>query len=79
MTKYILPTLLIICAYSCKKENLPSDENANLHFSNDTIIFDTIFSSIGSVTKKLMVYNNNNYEAIWIYVFITSLVVYKLW
>ena len=64
MTKYILPILLIIFTYSCKKENLPSDGSATLQFSNDTIIFDTIFSSVGSVTKQLMVYNNNDYDII---------------
>ena len=62
MTKYILPILLVIFTYSCKKENLPSDGSATLQFSNDTIIFDTIFSSVGSVTKQLMVYNNNDYD-----------------
>ncbi|MEJ6749304.1 MAG: hypothetical protein QNK60_05185, partial [Flavobacteriales bacterium] len=60
--KYILPILLLILTYSCKKENLQTEETATLQFSNDTIIFDTIFSSIGSVTKQLMVYNNNNFD-----------------
>ena len=62
MTKYILPILLVVFTYSCKKENLPSDRSATLQFSNDTIIFDTIFSSVGSITKQLMVYNNNDYD-----------------
>lgn len=64
MTKYILPILLIIFSYSCKKENIQSTENASLDFSNDTIIFDTIFSSIGSITHQLTVYNNNNFDVI---------------
>ena len=64
MTKYILPILLIIFSYSCKKENIQSTENASLHFSNDTIIFDTIFTSIGSITHQLTVYNNNNFDVI---------------
>jgi len=62
MTKYILPILLIIFTYSCKKEQIPTDGSATLQFSNDTIIFDTIFSSVGSVTKQLMAYNNNDYD-----------------
>ena len=62
--KYILPILLILLTYSCKKENIQTEETATLQFSNDTIIFDTIFSSIGSVTKQLMVYNNNNFDVI---------------
>jgi hypothetical protein len=60
--KYILPILLLLITYSCKKENIQTKETSTLQFSNDTIIFDTIFSSIGSVTKQLMVYNNNNFD-----------------
>ena len=60
--KYILPILLLLLTYSCKKENIQTEETATLKFSKDTIIFDTIFSSIGSVTKQLMVYNNNNFD-----------------
>ena len=60
--KYILPILLLLLTYSCKKENIQTEETSTLQFSNDTIIFDTIFSSIGSVTKQLMVYNNNNFD-----------------
>ena len=62
MTKYILPILLIFFSYSCKKENIQSTENAILHFSNDTILFDTIFTSVGSITHQLTVYNNNNFD-----------------
>ena len=39
-------------------------ESVNLDFSNDTIIFDTSFNSIGTPTKSLIVYNNNNFPAI---------------
>ena len=62
--KYILPILLIILSYSCKKENIQTEGTATLQFSNDTIIFDTVFTSIGSVTKQLMVYNNNNFDIV---------------
>ena len=33
-----------------------------LKFFSDTILFDTIFSSIGSTTFQLTVYNNNNFD-----------------
>ncbi|MDB5121013.1 MAG: hypothetical protein JWN56_2231 [Sphingobacteriales bacterium] len=46
---------------SCKKENsVTTDKNVRLAFSTDTILFDTIFTSIGSVTKRLKVYNHEN-------------------
>ena len=62
MKKYILPILVIILSNSCKKENIHSNESAYLNFSNDTILFDTIFSSVGSTTFQLTVYNNNNFD-----------------
>jgi len=31
-----------------------------LNFSTDTIFFDTVFTSVGSVTKRMLVYNENN-------------------
>ena len=37
-------------------------KSASLNFSSDTILFDTIFSSIGSTTFQLTVYNNNNFD-----------------
>ena len=48
--------ILSIIIISCEKENLENNKNAKLHFSEDTITFDTIFASIGSITKSLTVY-----------------------
>ena len=64
MKKYILPLLFFTILFSCKKEDLESNPNktATLYFSNDTITFDTIFTSIGSITKTLTVYNNNSFD-----------------
>ena len=56
-------TLIIITVFSCKKEE-NENTNAKLDFSNDTIMFDTIFTSIGSITKTLTVYNNNNFDVL---------------
>lgn len=63
MKKYTFPLLLLILIYSCKKDNIQAGgETATLEFSQDTIIFDTVFTSIGSTTKQLMVYNNNDFD-----------------
>jgi len=59
---FILFSIIIIFS-TCIQENLINNSNSlNLQFSNDTIMFDTIFTSIGSTTKELMVYNNNNFD-----------------
>jgi hypothetical protein len=53
----IITLLAIISISSCKKDVLLTDSNAKLNFSTDTILFDTVFASIGSVTKNFRVYN----------------------
>ena len=63
MNKYFLPILLLtILLFACKKDLMENDQSATLHFSTDTITFDTIFASIGSITKTLTVYNRNNFD-----------------
>jgi len=43
---------------SCKKPL--SFSGGNLDFSRDTVVFDTVFTTIGSVTKRFKIYNNSN-------------------
>lgn len=45
---------------SCKKNKGMS--NGNLEFSSDTIVFDTIFTTIGSTTQQFKIYNNDKKE-----------------
>jgi hypothetical protein len=45
---------------SCEREEITTDTSAKLAFSNDTISFDTVFTSLGSATKRLMIYNHND-------------------
>ncbi|MDD2577183.1 MAG: hypothetical protein PHG98_01510 [Bacteroidales bacterium] len=42
------------------EEDYANSSNINLKFSNDTIRFDTVFTTLGSVTKQIRVYNNEN-------------------
>ena len=63
MKKYLFALIASTILFACKKEYLNNSiPSATLHFSTDTITFDTIFTSIGSITKNLMVYNNNNFN-----------------
>jgi hypothetical protein len=55
-----IPVLLLLIWSSC--ERITSPDHPLLHFSDDTIHFDTVFSSAGSVTKELMVYNRSEYD-----------------
>jgi hypothetical protein len=62
MKNQLLGILFIISVLlACKKEDDSTNySSATLHFSADTITFDTIFASIGSITKTLTVYNRNS-------------------
>ena len=51
-------TILSVFVISCKKSINYSKEN--LSFSADTVLFDTIFTTIGSTTKRFKIYNNAN-------------------
>ena len=55
---YILVTLLcIVLLFSCEDEKYVSSSDVKLEFSTDTVMFDTIFTTIGSTTQHLKVYN----------------------
>ncbi len=58
---FILFVLFAIGFSACKDdyEDYSSSPGDVLAFSHDTLSFDTLFSTIGSTTKKLMVYNHN--------------------
>ncbi len=59
---WMLCLLFVSLFVACQQENekLSSDPNISLRFSSDTIHFDTIFTTVGSITKRLTVYNKSN-------------------
>jgi len=63
-THHILPVLLavltLIMSACSKDESFTTDKSAILQFSDDTIKFDTVFTTIASSTDGLMIYNRNN-------------------
>jgi len=52
--------LIALVAGGCEQEEILKDPEARLSFSKDTVSFDTIFTSIGSTTRQLKVYNRYN-------------------
>lgn len=52
--------ICLCCFSSCRDEVFSSDPNDKLSFSVDTLSFDTVFSTITSSTKRIMVRNNNS-------------------
>ena len=55
-----LIVFFISTCLSCKKDSLLTDASAKVEFSQDSILFDTVFTGIGSATKNIRVRNKNN-------------------
>lgn len=55
---YFMPAFAAILFFtSCEKEVFYKDSDAALRFSVDTVYFDTVFTTFGTTTKWLKVYN----------------------
>ncbi len=54
--------LLLVLATNtgCRKDMLTDDPGAKLRFAADTLTFDTVFTTLASVTLPLKIYNDNN-------------------
>lgn len=61
-TQNILLLAILASGVSCSlnSEDFSTDPSLTLRFSNDTIFFDTIFTEIPSVSKRLRVYNDHS-------------------
>ncbi len=55
---FLIGILIAVC--SCRSDFETVQSKGNLVFSNDTIFLDTVFSTIGSSTYQLKVYNKSN-------------------
>lgn len=57
---FLLLLGVLMLFVQCRKEKFTDDPSAQLSFSADTLLFDTIFNTVGSTTARLTVYNWNN-------------------
>lgn len=53
-------SLLILISACRKDERITTDPNAKLTFSSNSLLFDTVFTSIGSTVRKIKILNKNN-------------------
>ncbi len=57
----LIITIFLLAGYSCKKNStINPDSNLKLEFSADTVLFDTVFTSLGSATHELRIYNTHS-------------------
>ena len=52
--------LILLILSSCKKDQLLTDSGTKLAFSTDSVLFDTVFTHVGSTTKIFHIYNNHS-------------------
>lgn len=55
-----LAGILVLLICSCKKESFITSTDARLLLSADTIKFDTVFTTVGSVTQSFKIFNGND-------------------
>lgn len=56
----LISSLIFLFIFSCKKDSFITSSDAKINFSADTIHFDTVFVSTGSVTQSVKIINLNN-------------------
>lgn len=54
----VLLLVAIVCS-ACREHTVSDDPTLKLEFSTTQLTFDTVFTTIGSATKQVMVYNRN--------------------
>jgi hypothetical protein len=58
--KYIITIFVVSCFFiSCKKDSFITSADARLSTSVDSLKFDTVFTTTGSITKSFKIFNNN--------------------
>lgn len=63
---FLIGTACIYLAllFSCKKDAIITSPDARLSFSADTLKFDTVFTTVGSVTQSFKIFNDNDQRLI---------------
>ena len=57
MKQFCYIVFILLIGFSCKKDNFTEDTVDGIRFSEDTLTFDTVFTTIGSATRYFKVYN----------------------
>lgn len=61
LLSFLIVLSVLVAFTSCRKDELVSDDSSIvLTFSRDTVLFDTVFTTVGSATRTLKVYNNSS-------------------
>ncbi|HZH95802.1 MAG TPA: choice-of-anchor Q domain-containing protein [Flavisolibacter sp.] len=58
LTRLVLPCLLLLLFLSCKRDSFTDNPDVFLRMGIDTLRFDTVFTSMGSVTQSFKIFNS---------------------
>lgn len=60
----VIVSFLVLCMLAftaCRKnDDITTSTDVQLSFSSDTVLFDTVFTAVGSINKRIKVYNNDS-------------------
>ncbi len=54
--------LLLVLIFSCRKDSFITSPDARLSISVDTLKYDTVFTTVGSITQSFRIINENNQQ-----------------
>lgn len=58
LNHFTILIIIVVGVFACQKEDsISTDPSAKLEFSADSILFDTVFTSTGSTTQRIKVFN----------------------
>jgi hypothetical protein len=60
MKKLLLLSSIVLIVISCRKNSFITGKNAMIRFSVDTVFFDTVFATTGSITEMVKIFNGND-------------------
>jgi hypothetical protein len=60
LPKLVLPVMFIMLFFSCRKESFTTSPSATLRTHPDSLHFDTVFTTTGSTSQVIKIFNDNN-------------------
>lgn len=61
---FLISLSVLLVLSNCRKENFLTDSGAKVEFSKDTVVFDTVFVTIGSTYQRFTINNPQNQSII---------------
>jgi hypothetical protein len=59
LPKLVMPLLMVVFFASCRKENFTAASSARLRTNTDSLHFDTVFTTSGSTSQVVKIFNDN--------------------